>query len=704
MIYRHKEQLFYDREMSWIQFNGRVLQESENQNNPLIERLRFLAIFSSNLDEFYRVRIASLRSLMRLKKKDRKELPIKPRKHLALLQGEIEKQQNRLGQVYRQEIRPQMEAEGIHLRQEHELNGAQKEFLEKYYHDELAPHLRLLPATHKDEAPFLVNNQLYLLVLARQAQVHQRYLLALPTEVLPRFISINDGSRRPAPIIFMDDVLRLMLPQMLPQAEVQGCYSFKLNRDGDLYLKDEYADTVVEKIKQGLKKRETGLPSRFLYDEQMPPEELQWLMDCYDLDPDDLVAGGRYHNFSDFWSLPFPDQEHLTHPARPALAHPTFEGPQAMHDVIEQGDQGLFFPYQDYQYVLELLRQAAVDPSVSSIKMTLYRVAKNSEICQALIRAAQNGKQVVVFDEVQARFDEQSNLYWGEQLTKAGAEVLYSCEGLKVHAKLCLIERQLNGKVNRQALLSTGNFNEKTAPIYADFALFTARPSLTEEVNRVFTLLRNPYEPMSFSHLLVAPQELRPGFTALIDQEIAAAQNGQKAEIIAKMNSLEDHKMVAKLYEASRAGVKIKLLVRGICVLVPGQKGLSENIKVRSLVGRYLEHARLYYFHHGGEPRLYAASADWMTRNLNRRVEVAFPIEDKRIQGDIHKMLKMQWRDNVKARVINRRQNNRYRRGKALRSVHAQEDFYQYLREKYEPLQMQDQTGQSTELPKPIKS
>ena len=683
MIEHKKDLPYYDREMSWVQFNGRVLQEAEDANNPLIERLRFLAIFSSNLDEFYRVRIASLRSLIRLKKKERKELAIKPKKLLVALLKTIDKQQRKFGDIYRKQLLPALEREGIYLQTEQSVNESQRNYLLDYYRNRVAEHIIAEPLRSEGSKPFLTNNQLYFYAKTRsESGEEQRWILKIPTNEVGRYISVDEGTAG-FHVMVLDDLIRMALPEIFPDWEVEFCHSFKVNRDGDLYLEDEYGQSVVEKIHKGLKKREYGLPSRFLYDPQLPKEELKLIMDALDLEDEDLMPGGKYHNFSDLWDFPFPPLDHLTYPPQPALNFKAFDTDGPLWEVIQSRDYALHFPYQSYDYVVRFLEEAAADPQVKTIKMTLYRVAGKSLLCKALIKAAEAGKQVMVFDEVQARFDEESNLYWGKELEKAGAQVLYSCEGLKVHSKLCLVEREIDGQKQRQALLATGNFNEKTARIYCDIGYFTARAAITEEVARVFEMLHNPHEPHHFDHLLVAPHQLRDRFNTLIDNEIEAAQQGRKAEIFAKMNSLQDKKIIARLYNASQAGVKVRLLVRGICVAVPGMNGISENIRIRSIVGRYLEHARIFYFHNGGEPAMYAASADWMTRNLNRRVEVGFPISDGQIWKDLLKMLNLQWDDNQKGRKINIRQNNPYCKVKGKKKIESQSEFYHYLRELY---------------------
>lgn len=671
---------FYDRELSWLQFNGRVLQESADSRNPLIERLRFLAIFSSNLDEFYRVRVASLRSLIRLGKKDRKGLEdFKPKKLLKEINARVEKQLQEFGAIYQEQIIPGLSAKGVKNLALEDLDQHHKQFLKQYFQNHLSGNITYHHLDPHHSSPFIANNQLYhFITLGKDENQLKKIILKIPNDIVGRFIKFP-GENGEFEVVLIDEVIRYCLPQIFPGVPIHSCHSFKLTRDGDLYLEDEFASEIVDKIRMSLQKRKTGIPSRFLYDSAMPKKWRDELAQLLGLETDDLVAGGRFHNFSDFWDFPFPENKELTHPPQPPLSYAPFEEAQLLKQAILQRDHGLHFPYQSYHYVVRLIEEAAADPTVQAIKITLYRVAKHSKICQALIKAAQNNIEVIVFDEVQARFDEASNLYWGEQLEKAGAAVMYSHHGLKVHSKLCLIERLENGKATRQALLATGNFNEKTAGIYCDMGYFTARENITTEAQRVFELLKKPEEPLLFNTLLVAPHALRECFNALIDQEIELSRSGKSGQIFAKMNSLQDRKIIERLYEASEAGVEINLLVRGICCLVPGVPGFSENITVRSIVGRFLEHARIFIFGNSNEPLMYAASADWMTRNLNRRVEVGFPIYNSEIRKDINQMMHLQWHDNSKARDIDAQQTNLYCQGNPDEKVEAQRDFYRYL-------------------------
>ena len=480
---------------------------------------------------------------------------------------------------------------------------------------------------------------------------------------------------------FLDDVIRLNLHHLFPKRVVGGAYAIKVSRDADLYLDDEF-DTVLKKaIKKSLKKRETGAPIRFLYDMLSPRPMVARLTTHFGLRDGDLIEGGRYHNLNDLAGLPVGDVPDLEFAPMEMLPHPTLEGGASVLDLIRTKDRLLHFPYQSYGYVLHLLREAASDPDVDGIWISLYRVSSQSEVVKALIAAAENGKDVLAFVEVQARFDEELNLQWAERMELAGIRVIHGTRDIKVHAKLCLIRRREGDASRLYALLATGNFNEKTAGVYADHGLMTADPRLTAEVHRVFRLLSGEDVTPDFEHLLVAPHHLRDRFNALIDAETKAARQGRPSGITAKMNSLQDRAIIDKLYEASAAGVPVRLVIRGICCLRPGVEGLSDSIEATSVVDRFLEHSRMFVFHADGAEKLYLSSADWMTRNLNRRVEVAFPIYDPDVRRELLHVLDLQCSDNAKARIIDEHQRNGFARETKGAMVRSQFDTYRYMRE-----------------------
>jgi len=531
------------------------------------------------------------------------------------------------------------------------------------------------------EKGFIENEKLYFYRVTEDGKPLEDAIIRLPLEQFRRFQKIETGEPG-FHVIMLDDVVRLGLEQEYPGKVT--CYAFKLNRDAELYLYEDWAQSVREKIRKSLKKRDTGIPTRFLYDKATPGNVLKKMQSAFSLEKEDMIEGGRYHNFYDFWKFPYPEQQsHLTYRAMPALSYPYFEHSGVLAKVVRQKDHVLHFPYQRYDYIIRFLQEAATDSAVRSIKMTLYRAAGRSAVFEALMQAARSGKEVLVFNEVQARFDEENNLSLGEQLEDAGARVLYSHEGLKVHSKLCLITRQTENGWESQALLSTGNFNEKTANVYSDLALFTAHPAITQEVKQVFDYLENPQGEMPFNHLLVAKHNMRQRFYGFIDREIAHAKAGKKGLVFCKMNGLQDKGMIRKLYEASRAGVEVRLLVRSICCLVPGKEGFSENITVKSIVGRFLEHARVFLFHNDGNPEMFAGSADWMARNLKRRVEVVFPIYDSDIFNQIETMMNLQRKDNTKARLIDEDQSNPRVPSNTSRPINSQEAFYEYLKKSF---------------------
>ena len=683
--------IFFNRELSWLSFNYRVLQEAKDKNVPLLERLKFLAIYSSNLDEFFRVRVASLRSLLALKTKTRKKLQFDPQILLDEIKQTVNKQQDEFGRIYREEILPELKKNNIYIVDDKNFPKFSKKYLQSYFSDKVFPFIHTLLLDKDKQSTFLQNKALYFAVCLikkdqsdiknKNVNVEYEYaIVEIPSEKLGRFITLPTNNDKNY-VMFLDDVIKLFLPDIFPSHKIDSCYSIKLTRDAELYIDDEFTGNLLAKIKKGLSKRKTGVPSRFLYDNKMPKSFLKFLRGTLNLKKDDLIEGGRYHNFNDFFSFPNFNLTKLEFEPLPPIVSKDFDKYNSAFDAISEKDVLLSFPYQSYGYVLKFLEEAANDPDVKTIKITLYRVASDSLVIRSLIKAVENGKKVTAFVEVKARFDEESNFSSGEALQNGGVKVLYSFPGLKVHSKLCVVERVEKGKTNFYTYLGTGNFNEKTARIYCDHALFTKDKQIAKDANNVFKFLLNKDEEQSFDKLLVAPFNMRSTFVSLIDNEIKNSKGGKKAEIIIKLNSIEDRKMIKKLYEASQAGVKIKLIVRGICCLIPGKKRLSKNISAISIVDRFLEHARIYVFHNGGKKIMYVASADWMRRNLSRRIEVAFPILDKKIKAQLLKLIELQWNDNTKARVIDAEQKNEYRTSKSKKKIRSQYEIYDYIKE-----------------------
>ncbi len=675
-----------NRDLSWLAFNHRVLQEAADPTVPLYERIKFLAIWSSNLDEFFRVRVASLRALNRLKKKTQKQLDIAPDKLLKRLLKAVWLQQEEFGDIFRNRVKKDLARQGIFLVREHELTEHQKAYLRNYFREHILSLLSPVFLSDDKQPPFLHNRALYLVVHLRRPSAEtkkegeQYVLVEIPSTLTPRFhlLPSEDGRHY---VVFLDDVIRLCLHDVFPQHDVLGAYAVKLTRDAELELGDEFSGDLLQKVKKALKKRSEGPPSRFLYDTDMPKRMLQFLQKHFQLAEDDLVPGSRYHNFNDLFTLPNPKAPALIY--EPMVPLPVYTGDGSVFEDIRARDVLAHYPYHAYDGVLRFLREAADDPAVRSINITLYRVARNSNVVEQLLRAARQGKEVTAFVEVKARFDEESNIFWAEELEKAGARVHYSLPNMKVHTKLCLVERVEKDAPRFYAYLATGNFNENAAALYTDFGFFTADERLTTEVRAVFGILCRNRKKGHFDHLLVAPFTMRERLELLIEREAKQARKGREAYILAKMNALEDPGIIQKLYAASCDGVQIRLIVRGICCLIPGLKRMSENIEVVSIVDRFLEHARAFVFCNGGEPLVYLSSADWMRRNLDRRIETAFPIYDPTLREKILRILELQWSDTVKARVITKKLENRIRtvdRQPPLRSQYAVYDFWRSQR------------------------
>lgn len=681
-----------NRELSWLSFNYRVLQETDNKDVPLYERIKFLAIFSSNLDEFFRVRVASLRSLLNLKQKSQNELKFNPAELLKEIQRTVITHQNEFGRIFRENIIPELEQNNIFLITDNKLHQTDKEFLKEYFNEKIKPLIQPLIIVKNRIMPFLKNRHIYFAVrlvtknsrskneTAKRIR-HQYALVEIPTDFLPRFIALPEDEKKHR-YVFLDDVVKYCLADIFPAYEIKDVYSVKLTRDAELYIDDEFTGNLLLKIKKGLSKRSTGAPSRFLYDEKMPLDMLKFMRESLKLTKQDMIAGGRYHNYNDFFPFPNPGKKELEFETMEILTKSYSEKIKSIFEEIDNKDQFFYFPYYSYDHVVMFFKQAAVDPSVKEIKITQYRVAENSEIVKALITAAQNGKDVTAFVEVKARFDEESNIKWAEEMEQAGVKVFYSFPGLKVHAKLALVKREIKGKTFTYCYLSTGNFNEKTARIYTDIGLFTSEKNITDEVERVFSFLTGARNEFIFKHLLVAQFNMKKIFIKHINKEIKNAREGKEARIILKMNSLEDRKMINKLYEANCAGVKINIIVRGICCLNPGVKGLSENIIVTSIIDRYLEHSRVFIFHNNGEEIIYTGSADWMKRNLNRRIEVVFPIYDSGIKRIVKDIIEIQLKDNVKARRIITDGKIKYSIEKSDKAIRSQIEVHKYLKEK----------------------
>jgi polyphosphate kinase len=670
------------RDISWLSFNHRVLQEAKDETLPLFERLKFLAIYSSNLDEFFRVRMANHRNLLRVGKKTKRELDISPKQTVRTIQRIVNRQQEEFSRIFEKKIIPQLAKHGIVLKRRLDMTEEDREFVESYFKEFMLPYVQPVLLIKDMVRPFLNNAQLYLSILMKDKEKGKTAyaIVKIPSDHLPRFIELP-GTEEERNLIMLDDIVRHSVSWMFPGYEIEDTYSIKLTRDAELYIDDEFSGDLLAKIKTSLNRRHVGPASRFVYDRTMPDHFREYLEDTFELDRYDILAEGRYHNNFDFFKFPDFGMTKLLNPPQPPLPYPALEETEDFWGAIRERDHLLHYPYHSYESVVRFFEHAAEDPNVSHIKIVQYRVARKSRIMQALMRAVTLGKQVSVFIEVKARFDEEANLRWGEKLEQAGVHVHYSFPGVKVHSKLALVRRVENGKEQIYNYLSTGNFHEDTAKIYSDFGVFTADSRLTSEVSRIFSFLENVMIPeQPFRHLLVGQFNLRSGLEQLIDYEIAAAESGRPAAMTLKMNSLQDKGMIERLYRASQAGVTINLIVRGICCLVPGRKGFSENIHGVSIVDRYLEHARVFHFHHGGEELVYLSSADFMTRNLSHRVEATFPVYDPDLKEKILEILDIQLADNVKARLLSDQQGNPYFRGGSDLSIRSQEETYHLIK------------------------
>lgn len=681
------------RDLSWLRFNARVLQEAQCATVPLLERLKFLAIFSANLDEFFKVRVATLRRLVKLKKKTRAQLPQeRPKRLLAEVLAEVHRQQEEFGRTFREVLLPELRAAGIRLLTSEELTDDQCDWVKIYFEEKVRDLLSpvvLDDTLHqlflKDQAVYLTFDLTKPLAVAgkkKKATTERVVIMELPTKRHGgRFVALPGGAGTaddPHLVLFLDDVVRAGAASLFPGYEQVQVHAVKLSRDAELDIAEEVSGDLMAKIKSSLAKRTTGYPARLLFDPATPKSVLKALKQKTGIEDEELVEGSRYHNFRDFFGFPNFGRTDLLNPNWPELPHPSLPRTGPLLPAIAQRDHLLHPPFQSFDVVPRLLREAAHDPRVSAISITLYRVAPKSAVAKALLKAVKNGKQVTAVVELKARFDEESNLHWAEKLQRAGAHVIFTPPELKCHAKLLLITRreEASDEPRRYAYLSSGNFNEATAHLYADHGLFTANPDLTAEVDQVFRYFLTGEVPHHLHHLLVAPFTLRKQLLKLIAAEAARAKKGEEAYILLKVNSLEDSGMIAALYEASQAGVRIELLIRGIGCLVPGEAGLSETISQRGLLDRYLEHARIYVFGNGGEEKVYVSSADWMGRNLDRRVEVAFPLLDPSLRAEIRHLLDLERQDNVKARDFN---NDYCLPAEGQPPLRAQEAERQYL-------------------------
>ncbi|MEI6816186.1 MAG: polyphosphate kinase 1 [Bacteroidota bacterium] len=671
-----------NRDISWLAFNGRVLQEADDKNNPLIERMRFLGIFSNNRDEFFRVRVATVLRMSKIGKTAEKLLGDDPEKLMGKIQKMTIKQQESFERIYINLLK-EMEAQQLFMIDELHLDDHQGKFVKEYFHDNVLQTLVPIMLDSTLEFPYLKDKSIYLILkLARNKKKPRYSLVEIPTDRLSRFLVLPSTDEKKY-IILLDDVIRYCLDDVFSifDYDTIESYTIKLTRDAELDIDNDVSKSFVEKIARSVKKRKKGQPVRMIFDEAMPDDMLIYLKNKLKMHKEDsYVPGGRYHNFKDFIDFPKVGRSELRFHSMPPVDHKDLAGQRSLLKVIKQKDVLLCYPYHSFLHTIELLREASIDPKVVSIKITLYRVARNSSIVNALINAVKNGKAVTAVVEVQARFDEEANIYWADKLIEEGVKVIYGVPGLKVHSKLFLITRNERGEMVNYASIGTGNFNENTAKLYSDLSLITADKRITNEVASVFNFYTDNLKKGVYRHLVVSPFQMRRKFLALIENEIKNKKAGKDAYIYLKLNSLVDHDLIVKLYKASQAGVKIKLIIRGICSLVPGVEGLSENIEAISIVGRYLEHGRIFIFCNNNDEKYYISSADWMIRNLDFRSEVAVPVYNKELQMELKKIVETQWKDNVKARILDRKQKNVYVKNSTTISVISQDEIYKEIK------------------------
>ncbi|MFK7757740.1 MAG: polyphosphate kinase 1 [Flavobacteriales bacterium] len=669
---------YINREISWLSFNERVLQEAEDTSVPLVERVRFLGIFSNNLDEFFRVRIASLARLADLGKKTKAKLEDDPVEVLAKAGQKVRKLQERRDVIY-EKLKEELKKEGTDLINHLQIPSEHEEEVKNFFYESLRPKLVPIMLDQVQLFPELDDASIYLLVKLTLGSEQEKYSLIEIPKILGRFYVIKEA--KGSKVLYIDDIIRFKLKKLYRTLEVKSAeaYTIKISRDAELDFDDDFSQSLLEKMEKSVQKRKRGNYVRLLYDREMPEPMLMYLKSSLKIKGrSNIIAGGKYHNKRDLLSFPTSGNKDLVFKPNPVLRHPEFKNEESLFKVIDKGDVLLHMPYQRFDYITAVLREAAIDPYVRSISITLYRVNKNSDIINALINATKNGKRVNVVIELQARFDEENNIFYSDLLKQAGANVILGAPGLKVHSKIILIQRKVDKKSAHIGYVGTGNFHEGNSKIYEDVGVFTENKTITSDLKKLFGLFENPFQQVAFSQLIVSPFATRQNYSALILNEIAHAQRGGKASIRLKMNSLVDKEMINLLYEASKAGVMIKLIVRGICCLKAGVKGLSENIEVKSIVGRYLEHSRILEFQNA-VPQVYISSADWMGRNLDRRVEVSLPITDEKIETKLKAYLALQWSDNTKSRVLGGNQLNKYFLSKGEK-INAQQKMYDNLK------------------------
>jgi len=679
-------ELYYPKELSWLAFNERVLQEAADKNNPVVERIRFLGIYSNNLDEFYRVRAADVKRQITIAQNDGNEEEAEKQTALmAIIQQKVVQLSDKFDHIHKDVLKA-LARYNIHILQKHELNEYQKQWVRNFFVNKVLRHIAPIIIDKKmDLLSRLNGTSVYLYVALRRKDRNTRYaVIQVPTSEMSRFMLIPpEKSRKKKHIIMLDDMIQLSLEDIfrgfVKFDEVES-FSFKMTRDAEYSINDEIDESYVEKMSESMKQRLIAEPVRVIYDNDMPEDMMQDLRKRLRITKlDTMHAAGHYRNFKDFIGFPNVGREYLEHAPLPAIDSNAFSKFNTVFDAITAHDILLYYPYHRFLHVTEFVRQAAFDPSVKSIRINIYRVASNSRIINSLIDAVDNGKKVTVVVELRARFDEEANIEWSKRMTDAGIRVVLGVPTLKIHSKLCVITREERGAMINYAHFGTGNFNEKTAKIYTDYSLFTRNQELANEAVAVFDLIQYPFRRYKFQHLQISPLNARTRIQSLIRQEIQHLKEGRPAQITFKINNLVDKELMDDLYRASQAGVKIRGIVRGMCSIIPGLKGISENIEIISIVDRFLEHPRVMVFEGGGERKVFISSADWMTRNMDNRIEVGCPIYDKNLQQRIVDIMDIQFRDTLKARVIDKEQSNKYVARCNRKHLRSQIEIYDYL-------------------------
>lgn len=674
------------RDISWLAFNERVLQEAEDKTVPLKERIFFLGIFSNNLDEFFRVRVATLNRMLKLGTRARMHLEHDPARILEEIQEKVNSQQNTFEKIWADILR-EMKKEGIHLVNEKKLNAVQQKFVLDYFNEQVRSSIVPLMIESIHSFPVLNDKSIYLAcTLSRSDKsIPQRFaLLSVPVRSLSRFV-ILPSKKDEHTIILLEDVIRFCLPHLFSFFGYDNftAHVIKITRDAEIDIDNDLSTTLIQKIEKGIKNRKKGKPVRFVYDKDIPPTLLTYLVKRMGLShKDNIIAGGRIHNFKDFMNFPDSVFKQKSLRKKP-FTHPLLTEANSVSSVVMEKDIMLHFPYHSFNSIIDLLREAAIDPEVVSIKITCYRLAPRSKIINALTNAVRNGKQVTAVIELRARFDEEANLMWKSELEDAGVKVLIGQPNMKIHAKLCLIKKRVRNSSIHYGFVSTGNLNEKTALTYGDHCLLTSDRHIMADVNRIFTYLESPKTREKLlsacKHLLVSPLTMRRKIMAMINREIKLATKKKPASIVLKVNSLSDESLIKKLTEAAIAGVEIKMIIRGICCMFTENSAFAIPVQAISIVDEYLEHARVMIFHNGGDEKMYISSADWMVRNIDHRVEAACPIYEEYIREELRQIIQIQLSDNIKARILDNEQHNQYVNPRNTKKVRSQVETYQYL-------------------------